>query len=385
MGQELAKIESFRAELAKAETFQEIQLIKSKTDAIAEFAKRLKLSKEKQDEIGEFRIEVQAEQGAWLDKHFPHGVKAEDRRGPADVPHVSSMQELGITKNQSSQSRLIANEPELVKKAIESIKANENQVVTPNAVATEISKKKKEEKKNKFNLNKKEFEKEIIPIKSNLKIICYNGNCIDLMKKSNLKKCSLLLSDPPYGMDFKSGHVDKNKWDKINNDQIQETISVLDQSFYEIKKHLLPDAHVYIFGNPNEIENIKPIFCKYFKLKNILIWDREIIGMGDLKTYGRSYDVIYFGYNETWKDLNGTRDRDILRFERVSPNNLIHPTEKPLSILEYLIKKSTNENDYIIDPFSGSCSALKAAEKLNRNAYGFELELKYIPNDYRDR
>ena len=325
------------------------------------------------------------EQGAWLDKHFPHGVKAEDRRGPADVPHVSSMQELGITKNQSSQSRLIANEPELVKKAIESIKANENQVVTPNAVATEISKKKKEEKKNKFNLNKKEFEKEIIPIKSNLKIICYNGNCIDLMKKSNLKKCSLLLSDPPYGMDFKSGHVDKNKWDKINNDQIQDTISVLDQSFYEIKKHLLPDAHVYIFGNPNEIENIKPIFCKYFKLKNILIWDREIIGMGDLKTYGRSYDVIYFGYNETWKDLNGTRDRDILRFERVSPNNLIHPTEKPLSILEYLIKKSTNENDYIIDPFSGSCSALKAAEKLNRNAYGFELELKYIPNDYRDR
>lgn len=144
MGQELAKIESFRAELAKAETFQEIQLIKSKTDAIAEFAKRLKLSKEKQDEIGEFRIEVQAEQGAWLDKHFPHGVKAEDRRVDTMSTHVSSMKELGVNERQSSQSRLIANEPELVKKAIESIKANENQVVTPNAVATEISKIKKQ-------------------------------------------------------------------------------------------------------------------------------------------------------------------------------------------------------------------------------------------------
>lgn len=52
------------------------------------------------------------EQGAWLDKHFPHGVKAEDRRGEGALPLVSSMEELGINKWQSSQSRLIANEPE---------------------------------------------------------------------------------------------------------------------------------------------------------------------------------------------------------------------------------------------------------------------------------
>jgi DNA modification methylase len=237
---------------------------------------------------------------------------------------------------------------------------------------------KKEEKQNNFEINKANFEKEIISTKEYLPKY-FIGNSIDVLKKEPLNKISLLLSDPPYGMDFKSGFDYDKKWDKIENDKIEDTIPILDSVFYEAKKHLLPDAHIYIFGNPFEIENIKPVFEKYFKLKNILIWDREVIGMGDLKTYGRSYDIILFGYNEKWKDLNGTRDRDILRFNRVAPNNLKHPTEKPLNILEYLIKKSSNEGEYILDPFAGSFTTCEAAMNLNRNSYGIELQNKYLP------
>jgi len=237
---------------------------------------------------------------------------------------------------------------------------------------------KKEEKQNNFETNKANFEKEIISTKEYLPKY-FIGNSIDVLKKEPLNKISLLLSDPPYGMDFKSGFDYDNKWDKIENDKIEDTITILNSVFYEAKKHLLPDAHIYIFGNPFEIENIKPIFERYFKLKNILIWDREVIGMGDLKTYGRSYDIILFGYNEKWKELNGTRDRDILRFNRVSPNNLKHPTEKPLDILQYLIKKSTNEGEYILDPFAGSFTSCEAAMNLNRNSYGIELQNKYLP------
>jgi site-specific DNA-methyltransferase (adenine-specific) len=237
---------------------------------------------------------------------------------------------------------------------------------------------KKEEKQNNFETNKANFEKEIISTKEYLPKY-FIGNSIDVLKKEPLNKISLLLSDPPYGMDFKSGFDYDKKWGKIDNDKIKDTIPILDSVFYEAKKHLLPDAHIYIFGNPFEIENIKPVFEKYFKLKNILIWDREVIGMGDLKTYGRSYDIILFGYNEKWKDLNGTRDRDILRFNRVAPNNLKHPTEKPLDILEYLIKKSSNEGEYILDPFAGSFTTCEAAMNLNRNSYGIELQNKYLP------
>lgn len=238
---------------------------------------------------------------------------------------------------------------------------------------------KKEKRQKEFEEKKKAFINEAIADKPTLTIQCYNGDCINGMKQAELNKCSLLLSDPPYGMDFKSGQAPKDKWDKINNDEIDDTISILDAAFAEAKKHLLPDAHIYIFGNPNVIEDVKPLFKKYFNLKNILIWDRKVIGMGDLETYGRSYDVIYFGYNEVWKPLNGIRERDVLQFDRVAPNHLIHPTEKPLSILEYLIKKSTIENEFVLDPFAGSCTTLSAAANVGRNAYGFELELKYIP------
>ena len=239
---------------------------------------------------------------------------------------------------------------------------------------------KKEEKENNFIEKKKEFNKEILyDEKYKAKYII--GNSIDILNKNVFEPISLFLSDPPYGMDFKSGFDYDNKWDKIDNDKIEETLIVLDKVFEASKKHLKDDAHIYIFGNPNEIEKIKPIFNKYFKLKNILIWDREVIGMGDLKTYGRSYDIVLFGYNETWKDLNGNRDRDILRFNRVSPNNLTHPTEKPLDILEYLIKKSSNEGDFILDPFAGSFSTCKAAKNINRNSYGIELQEKYLPNE----
>ncbi len=269
---------------------------------------------------------------------------------------------------------------------VEKIEANASPEIKAKVSTGEISineafkEIKKEEKENNFIEKKKEFNKEILyDEKYKAKYII--GNSIDILNKNVFEPISLFLSDPPYGMDFKSGFDYDNKWDKIDNDKIEETLIVLDKVFEASKKHLKDDAHIYIFGNPNEIEKIKPIFNKYFKLKNILIWDREVIGMGDLKTYGRSYDIVLFGYNETWKDLNGNRDRDILRFNRVSPNNLTHPTEKPLDILEYLIKKSSNEGDFILDPFAGSFSTCKAAKNINRNSYGIELQEKYLPNE----
>jgi DNA modification methylase len=296
--------------------------------------------------------------------------KSEDLKEPEFIV----MKEIGKVANVSHDT--IAKVKKIEANATPEVKARLNTgTMSINEAYKEI---KKEEKQNNFEINKANFEKEIISTKEYLPKY-FIGNSIDVLKKEPLNKISLLLSDPPYGMDFKSGFDYDKKWDKIDNDKIEDTIPILDSVFYEAKKHLLSDAHIYIFGNPFEIENIKPVFEKYFKLKNILIWDREVIGMGDLKTYGRSYDIILFGYNEKWKDLNGTRDRDILRFNRVAPNNLKHPTEKPLDILEYLIKKSSNEGEYILDPFAGSFTTCEAAMNLNRNSYGIELQNKYLP------
>jgi site-specific DNA-methyltransferase (adenine-specific) len=252
--------------------------------------------------------------------------------------------------------------PELEEKVL-------NNEVTINQAYQEI---KKEEKKINFEQKKAEFEKPIEIINTNQIIIL--GDSKEILPTLELKTFDLLLSDPPYGMDFKSGWNDK---EKIANDKIEDTITLFENVLKECVPLLKDDAHFYLFGNIDFLSEIKPIIEKYLNLKNILIWDRKVIGMGDLKTYGFSYDIVYFGYNKKWKDLNGTRDRDILQFNRVTPSANIHPTEKPIDLLEYLIKKSTKENDNILDPFAGGGSTLLSCKNTNRLATGIEIEEKY--------
>ena len=173
---------------------------------------------------------------------------------------------------------------------------------------------------------------------------------------------------------LKAGGIIKRK---IQNDKILDTVTLFEDVLKESVPLLKDDAHFYLFGNINFIGDIRPIIEKYLNLKNVLIWDRKVIGMGDLKSYGNSYDIIYFGYNKVWKDLNGTRDRDLLSYSRIDPAKNIHPTEKPIDILEYLIKKSSNENDKILEPFAGGGSTLLACKNLNRFATGVEIEEEY--------
>lgn len=232
---------------------------------------------------------------------------------------------------------------------------------------------KKDEKKINFEIKKSEFEKPIKPI--NIKQNIIHGNSIEILPSLEKNCFDLLLSDPPYGMDFKSGWSNK---DKIQNDKIEDTVLLFENVLKKSVSLLKEDAHFYLFGNIEYISQIQPIIEKHLNLKNILIWDRKVIGMGDLKTYGKSYDIIYFGYNKIWKDLNGIRDRDLLSFNRVDPLKNIHPTEKPIDLLEFLIKKSTKENDKILDPFCGGGSTLLACKNINRLATGIEIESKYV-------
>lgn len=275
-----------------------------------------------------------------------------------------------LSKVASVSHDTIAKVKKIQEKATPEIKAKlSTGEVSINAAYQEI---KKEEKKANFEAKKELFEAEVKP--ENIEQIIILGNSIEVLPTLKPKSFDLLLSDPPYGMDFKSGW---SKKDKIANDKIIDTVSLFENVLKESVPLLKDDAHFYLFGNINFIGDIRPIIEKYLNLKNILIWDRKVIGMGDLKSYGNSYDIIYFGYNKVWKELNGTRDRDLLSYSRIDPSKNIHPTEKPLDILQYLIKKSSNENESILEPFAGGGSTLLACKNLNRKATGIEIEEKY--------
>jgi len=275
-----------------------------------------------------------------------------------------------LSKVASVSHDTIAKVKKIQEKAPEEVKAKlRTGEVSINAAYKEI---KKEEKKANFEAKKQLFEKEIKPENLNQNIIL--GDSVKVLPTLEKKSFDLLLSDPPYGMDFKSGWNNK---EKIQNDKILDTVTLFEDVLKESVPLLKDDAHFYLFGNINFIGDIRPIIEKYLNLKNVLIWDRKVIGMGDLKSYGNSYDIIYFGYNKVWKDLNGTRDRDLLSYSRIDPAKNIHPTEKPLDILEYLIKKSSNENDKVLEPFAGGGSTLLACKNLNRLATGVEIEEEY--------
>lgn len=294
--------------------------------------------------------------------------KRNDLTSSKNLEQVRTHKELEKVANVSHET--IRKVKIIEEKAPEEVKAKlSTGEVSINQVYQEI---KKEEKKASFEQKKAEFEK---PIKEvNINQIILHGDSVKILPTLDKKSFDLLLSDPPYGMDFKSGWSDK---DKIENDKIQDTINLFDKVLSESVPLLKDDAHFYLFGNIEYISKIRPIIEKYLNIKNVLIWDRRVIGMGDLKTFGKSYDIVYFGYNKVWKDLNGTRDRDILSFNRVDPNKNIHPTEKPTDLLEYLIKKSTKENDNILEPFAGGGSTLIACKNTNRQATGIEIKEDY--------
>lgn len=286
------------------------------------------------------------------------------------TPKLQTAKQLGFNEKQVQRFQILAAHKEVVEQIKQEAREADD-LPTRTAVLQAVKAIAKEKE---LQRRKDDFSKEVTS--GELVTKCFIGDCVAGMNAYKLEKCALLLSDPPYGMDYVSGW---NDYDKIAGDKLVDTGSLLDAAFEQAKQHLHDDAHIYIFGNPYMMAELKPIFEKHFVLKNILIWDRGVIGMGDLSTYGRSYDVVYFGYYKTWKALNGTRDRDVLQFNRKAPGEMTHPTEKPIEILEYLVKKSTNEGDYVLDPFAGSCSTLRAARNVGRNAYGFEMEQKYIP------
>jgi len=357
--------ENMQKELIQIKDVQYGKNYLNKINAIITYIKKENVDPKLESIISEQKIRTERLLGELLLTRIQHQG---GRIKTVDKVDRLSLKDVGISKDQSSAFQKIASLPEeTFEKEIETAKeeSTEKNKLTQSRIL-KVAKLILREKKN------NEFNKKII-IKNHTPKI-YLGDSNEVLNEVEDKSIDLLLTDPPYGMDFKSGW---NKKEKIKNDGLNETITLLDNVLEKTKNKLKDDAHFYLFGNIKYLEYIKPIISKHLNIKDILIWDRCVIGMGDLNSYGNSYDIIYFGYNKVWKNLNGIRERNVLKYERVVPNEMQHPTEKPRELLEYLIKKSTSENEIVLDPFAGGGSTLLASSNTNRKSIGIELEKKY--------
>lgn len=201
------------------------------------------------------------------------------------------------------------------------------------------------------------------------------GDCLERMKEIPSGSIDMILTDPPYGMKYKR-HIKNPRFDEIMNDNnLQWLPAVMD----EIKRILTKNGNMYIFCSWHNCDIFKNELQKRFHLKNMLIWNKGGNGMGDLRTdYGGIYEVIFFIVNNTGnqRGLNGKRDSNILSFSR--SGNKLHPTEKPVAIMEYLVSKSTDEGNVVLDPFMGSGTTGVACANLNREFIGIEMDEGYF-------
>lgn len=189
------------------------------------------------------------------------------------------------------------------------------------------------------------------------------------------RSIDLVLTDPPYGINYQSQRrKNRSQWlPKIINDKYPfvEFIPLL-------KRIIKPDGCIMIFSRWDvQQEFIDKMEENKLHVKNVLIWDKVAHGMGDLKrSFASRYESILFHSEDGFK-FPGKRPQDIITHNRVPSSKLTHPNEKPVELLEDLIKKCTAEQSTVLDCFMGSGSTGVACIHTNRNFIGIEIDKKY--------
>lgn len=225
----------------------------------------------------------------------------------------------------------------------------------------------------------------------------YLGDCLNIMKSIKKESIDLIICDLPYG-------VTKNKWDSVID---------LNQLWVEYKRIIKNNGAIILFGQDkfsaklmlsNEKlhrynliwEKTTPtghLNAKRMPLRNhedILVFYKKLPTYNPQKTKGHirkvstakhkrnSKETTNYGKHKlTTYDSTERYPKSILKFATDKQKSALHPTQKPVSLLEYLIKTYSNENELILDNCIGSGSTCIASINTNRKYIGIEKDEFY--------
>ena len=188
----------------------------------------------------------------------------------------------------------------------------------------------------------------------------------------------LLLTDPPYNVNYQGGTKEKLK---IKNDNMDgsEFRRFLQDAFQNAHDAMKKGAPFYIWHADSERYNFQGA-CEDvgLEVKQCLIWNKNSMVMGR-QDYHWKHEPCLCGWKggAAHKWCADRKQTAVLDFDKPK-KNADHPTMKPIELICYQIKNSTNERDKVLDLFGGSGSTLIACEKLNRKNYTMELDEKYV-------
>lgn len=198
-------------------------------------------------------------------------------------------------------------------------------------------------------------------------------DCLEVMKDMEDNSIDLVLTDPPYWMCYLSSRR-TNKHDKIQDDDNLERVPEFMENIYRVMKE---DTHAYIFCNDYWIQTFREEAKKaWFTPKRTLVWIKNNHTSGDLEgDYANITEFCIF--LQKWrKKLNGGRDRNTLYFDREECND--HPTVKSKEMMKYLLEKSSNKWNKVLDCFAWSWTTWVACKEIWRDCILIEKEKKYV-------
>ena len=212
-----------------------------------------------------------------------------------------------------------------------------------------------------------------------------NKDCIETMERliEEENTFDLIITDPPYGINYKTNHRKDKNHDFCSTIENDEDTEISRKALPLLYKLLKDGGAMYLFTQDSVLaETLNLVEESGFKLKNILVWDKGNWSAGDLKgAYGKRTEFIIYAVKgrHILNPIGDTkRHNNILKFSRVVGKKQVHQNQKPVDLLEFLIKKSSDEGDWVFDPFMGSGSTGVAASNIDRNFYGIELDEKYF-------
>lgn len=189
------------------------------------------------------------------------------------------------------------------------------------------------------------------------------------------KRANLIVTDPPYGVSFKSSSGLTIKNDSMKDD---EFYNFLYKSFANMVAHTESGGSAYVFHADTEGLTFRKAFIDAgFHLAGVCIWAKNSLVLGR-SDYQWQHEPVLYGFLQNGKHrwYSDRKQTTIWNFNKPKRNEN-HPTSKPLDLLSYPIRNSSQENAIIIDTFGGSGSTLMACEETNRICYTMELDEKY--------
>ena len=197
----------------------------------------------------------------------------------------------------------------------------------------------------------------------------------DVAKLMDGQRANLIVTDPPYGVSFKSASGLTIQNDSIKNEEFYQ---FLYNAFANMVAHMENGGSAYVFHADTEGLNFRKAFIDAgFHLAGVCIWAKNSLVLGR-SDYQWQHEPVLYGFLKNGKHrwYSDRKQTTIWNFDKPK-RNANHPTSKPLDLLSYPLGNSSQENAIVIDTFGGSGSTLMACEKTNRICYTMELDEKY--------